>query len=76
MLKDLSAKKLSEKQLDNVQGGEFMGVENVRISCLYPGCNWAFQGTKDAGMAAKQEHTNATGHQEFAMAMAAPGNYI
>lgn len=68
MKKNLRDGKLSEKQLDNVQGGTLPGDsdrENYTVSCLYPGCNWTFRGTESAATGAKAGHTMSYGHSEF-----------
>ncbi len=65
MKKDLKDEKLLDEQLADVQGGAFMIASIMNVVCLHTGCNWAFGGPDAEAMAAKQEHTNATGHNQF-----------
>ncbi len=67
MKKDMKNEKLLEEQLGQVQGGLVNQIPTATIIyCLQPGCNWVYNGLVDGAEAARQAHTNATGHNQFA----------
>lgn len=67
MKKDKHTKELSEKQLDNVQGGgAWVILVEITVQCLHRGCCWSFRGTERSKIAdAKARHTAAYGHDDF-----------
>ncbi len=67
MKRDPKNEKLLDEQLSQVQGGIVgSGEKNTSlVFCLHPGCNWACNRLHEELEAAKQAHTNATGHNMF-----------
>lgn len=66
MKKDKHTKELSEKQLDNVQGGgAWVILVKITVQCLHRGCYWSFRGTESEIADAKARHTATYGHDDF-----------